>query len=391
MSAQQLGTIHPPSPHKSIWEVNLRYDKHNQAQPHPDLARKKEDEKDIEKVPELVHTMLYGKSRDRIHAAFSLLNLSQKKNFRKPLGMSQDFIENICALLVIDQESDAHRRCQQHALGVLCNLLLEDPLLDTFIANDENCLPGLAKMLRSGDKVTQELAAKTLDYLCVTPENQTLVCNTDGILSGLISLLQNSKSTTTKNHGLQALIYLSANGKNRFLLAREDGLLDELERGITNTSDPTGGVTQKSVQVLYNLCLLKENLPVIAKSKQIRQILREKQSEVKERINSAEDRPYEGLDNDASTYKLTGISLDFLFTYDSRLNSKIILRGEGYNASSIQIGKHAVSRSMIEDAASANRLLDESMPKEATGISNEEEAHNRRRNARMKSLQQHQE
>jgi hypothetical protein len=208
-------TSQPQPSTKSIWELNLRYDKNQIINPNPDIARKNEAEQLLDKAPELVHIMLYGKSKDRIHAAFSLKNLSEQKRFRKPLGMSQDFIENISALLVIDQDTDAHKRCQQHALGILSNLLLEDPIMDSFIANDENCLPGIAKMLRSGDKTTQELVAKTLDYMSVTPDNQTLVCNSDGILSGFVTLLQTTKAVETRAHALQALVYLSGNSKNR--------------------------------------------------------------------------------------------------------------------------------------------------------------------------------
>ncbi|KAL0481310.1 hypothetical protein AKO1_012746 [Acrasis kona] len=339
------------SPYKQLYGLNLKYEKNQIINPNPENARKHHAELILDKVPELVHIMIYGKSKDRIHAAFGLRNLTEEKRFRRPLGMSYDFIENVCALLMINQEGDAHKRCQQHALGILNNLLLEDPILDTFIANDENSLPGLAKMLRSTDRTTQELASKMLDYITVTQENQTLVCTSDRILSGVVVLLRNTKSNEVREHVLQALIYLSNNAKN----SREENLLEELQRCIT-ISDSEGTISQRAIQVLYNICLLKENIPVISRDPDIRQILRDKQHEVKKRLNSTEEK-YKGFENDVITYKLTGVIADLLYTYDTRLNSKIILRGEGFNHSVITIGKHA-SRSIVEDSMTrSNRNL----------------------------------
>lgn len=110
---------------KKLYELTLRYDKNQIIHPNPDTANKQEAELILEKVPELARMMITGKTKERVHAAFGLKNLSDDKQFRKPLCMCKDFIESVCAVLFMEQNTDAHRRCQQHALAILNNLLLE--------------------------------------------------------------------------------------------------------------------------------------------------------------------------------------------------------------------------------------------------------------------------
>jgi hypothetical protein len=114
---------------KKLVELTLRYDKNQIIHPNPDMANKPEAELILEKVPELVSIMLYGKSKERVHAAFGLKNLSDEKRFRIPLCLTPEFIESICAILFLEQNADAHRRCQQHALAIVNNLLLEVSIL----------------------------------------------------------------------------------------------------------------------------------------------------------------------------------------------------------------------------------------------------------------------
>lgn len=88
-------------------------------------------------------------------------------------------------------------------------------MIDGFIANDENTLPGITNMLFKDDKETQELVSKILDYLSITKDNQTLICCTDKLISGVVHLLRKTTSNKARNHILQALIYLSSNPNNR--------------------------------------------------------------------------------------------------------------------------------------------------------------------------------
>ena len=110
---------------KKLYELTLRYDKNQIIHPNPDMANKQEAELILEKVPDLASVMISGKSKERVHAAFGLKNLSDNKRFRTPLCMCKDFIESVCAVLFMEQNTDAHRRCQQHALAILNNVLLE--------------------------------------------------------------------------------------------------------------------------------------------------------------------------------------------------------------------------------------------------------------------------
>jgi len=237
------------SPLKKIETVNLRYDRNVIINPNPD---KKPAEEEIlhYKVPELLQKLLSfaledktikPDSNDAIHASYLLRQYSENPSLRKALAFCPDFIEVLCIVLNIADvlvslysasestnmsvtqtvlfgaHSSALKRCQQHALAILNNLLLEDPLIDSYVANDENCLPGLSKMLTSSNQEIQDLAAKTLDYLSVTPENQTLICYAEDILYSIIRLLHSTKSDEAKKHVLQALIYLSANPKNVYV------------------------------------------------------------------------------------------------------------------------------------------------------------------------------
>jgi hypothetical protein len=214
--------------------------------------------------------------------------------------------------------------------------------MDSFIANDENFLPGLAKMLCSHEKLTQELAAKCLDYVSITPDNQTLICTTDSMMKGMVQLLKNTRSIEARSNVLQSLVYLSANPKNRFTIARVKNILDEF-KNCMSFKEPA--ISHKTIQVIYNLCLMKENIPLVARHNDLRIAIKARHSDVQDKLHGSKEE-YEGFQNDIVTFKLTGVVLDLLYTFDTRLNSKIILRGEGYNSPSIVIGKH-VSKSMV--------------------------------------------
>ena len=219
--------------------------------------------------------------------------------------------------------------------------------MDAFIANDENMLPGLAKMLESPDRTTQDLAAKCLDYVSVSPEHHTLVCTTENLLRGVTQLLRNTRSRETRMHAIQALVYLSSHTNNRFLIARTPDLLLEFKECL-ELRDPD--ITLQTTQILYNLCLLKENIPLVAKNNELRMVLKARHAEAQDMLQTSEE--YEGIEKDLSILKLSGVTLDLLYTYDTRLNSKIILRGEGFHSPSIAIGKH-VSQSMIGSLSSS--------------------------------------
>jgi hypothetical protein len=110
---------------KNLVKLTLRYDKNQIIHPNPDKANKSKEEFFFEKVPQLVHILINGKPKERVHVAFGLKNLSEDKRFRIPLCMSADFIEAVCSLFYIEENTDVTRRCQFHGLAILNNLLLE--------------------------------------------------------------------------------------------------------------------------------------------------------------------------------------------------------------------------------------------------------------------------
>ncbi|KAG2378283.1 hypothetical protein C9374_008426 [Naegleria lovaniensis] len=342
MASSPFKLYDSPSRSKTLSELTFKFDTKPIINPNPDVANKSESELVLDKVPEQIQSLLYGKTKDRIHASCNLRKLSDEKVLRKPLAMTNNFVESICAVLMADQENDGQKRCQQHALAILGNLLLEDPLLDTFIANEENCLPGLSKMLCSDDKETLELASRVLDYISVTFQNQSLVCTTDGLLYSIVQCLKSStKNLKVKQHVVQALVYLSANPKNRFVLARESGLLEEIN-GILDTHhrmDEQHNLPRMAMQVIYNLCLLKENIPLIAKHG-VRNNIKKKNQIVRESIQSTKngERQYPGYQNDILIWKLSCVVLDAINLYDKRFDSQSVLNNTGYNSSVIEIG-----------------------------------------------------
>ncbi|KAF0974774.1 hypothetical protein FDP41_006248 [Naegleria fowleri] len=384
MASSPFKTFDSPSRSKTLSELTFKFDKNQIINPNPDVAHKSESELVLEKVPELIQNLLYGKTKDKIHASCNLRKMSDEKVLRKPLAMTNNFVESICAVVMTEQESDGQKRCQQHALAILGNLLLEDPLLDTFIANEENCLPGLSKMLCSDDKETLELASRVLDYISVTFQNQSLVCTTDGLLYSIVQCLKTSqKNLKVKQHVIQALVYLSANPKNRFVLARESGLLEEIN-GILETHhrmDEQHNLPRMAMQVIYNLCLLKENIPLIAKHG-IRNTIKKKNHVVKDSIQSTKngERQYPGYQNDILIWKLSSVVLDVIGLYDKRFDSQSVLNNTGFNSSVIEIGAFK-SRSIV--------MLDEdeeirSLKNQSTAASNNEtqsDAFDRRRRA----------
>ncbi len=110
---------------KKLVELTLRYDKNQIIHPNPDKANKTEEEFVLEKIPDLVRILINGKPKERVHVAFGLKNLSEEKRFRIPLCICADFIEAICSLFYIEENTDVTRRCQFHGLAILNNLLLE--------------------------------------------------------------------------------------------------------------------------------------------------------------------------------------------------------------------------------------------------------------------------
>ncbi|EFC46557.1 predicted protein [Naegleria gruberi] len=341
-------------------ELTFKYETKPIINPNPELANKSEAELTLEKVPDYIQTLLYGKSKDKIHASCMLRKISDEKILRKSMAMINNFIEAISAILVIEQENDAHKRCQQHALAILGNLLLEDPIIDAFIANEENCLPGLAKMLCSSDRETVELAARVLDYMSVTFQNQTLVCGTDTILYGIVQSLRSSgKSLKIKHHIIQALVYLSANPKNRFMIARENGIFDEINAMIDthHRLDEQHNVPKMAMQVMYNLCLLKENIPLIAKHG-IRHTIKKKLSIVKESIQSTNggERQYPGYQSDLLIWKLSSVVMDLLGLFERRFESQSVLNGTGFNAPIIEVGNHKARSIVLIDEEEESKL-----------------------------------
>jgi hypothetical protein len=216
-------------------------------------------------------------------------------------------------------------------------------------------LPGLVKMLSSDHKHIQEQAAKCLHSVSVNEENQTLVCTTEGLLAAVVHLLRNTKSNETRNHVLQALVLLSSNHKNLFTIAREKGMLDALKDCLATEKDLS--TIEKATQILYHLCLLKENIPLIAKNSDLYFIVKAKNDEVQHRLQNS-DNQYKGFESDVIAFKLTGIILDMIYTYETRLNNKVILRGEGFNGSEIAIGNH-LSKTMIKSSTSISESIEE--------------------------------
>eukprot|EP00761_Pharyngomonas_kirbyi_P013929 gb/GECH01013959.1/.p1 GENE.gb/GECH01013959.1/~~gb/GECH01013959.1/.p1 ORF type:complete len:461 (+),score=151.23 gb/GECH01013959.1/:1-1383(+) len=212
----------------------------------------------LNRVGEHLYLFTQGKPKDRIHSGFVLKSLSSKPELRLSLAMTGDFIECICLILSEDaNESDAARRCQQHSLSIIVNILLEDPVLDTFIAHEENCIPGISKALCSEYQLTQELAATAIDYICVMEDNRSLVCCTEGMLDSLAKLLQYTDSLLARKHCLQAILYLSQHSRNRFILARNFGLLDEIEDSFFVMDYE---VVSLCTRIVYELSQARENI-----------------------------------------------------------------------------------------------------------------------------------
>ena len=147
----------PPLSARRIQAINIRYDRNLLIHPNPD---KKSQEEEIleEKIPDLLRILLNflleekslkPDSKEAIHAAYTLRQFSESALLRKAIPFCPDFIEVMCLMLNISEVivrlnatpessamsttqsilfgsySSALNRCQQHALAILNNILLE--------------------------------------------------------------------------------------------------------------------------------------------------------------------------------------------------------------------------------------------------------------------------
>lgn len=107
---------------KKLADLNLRFLK-------PNILGSDVDSDDIMKlssIPTLLNTIVDGtKSNERIHSAYKLKLLSDEKKFRKPMALTRGLIETLSTVLCMESEEYSIHRCQQHALAILANLLLE--------------------------------------------------------------------------------------------------------------------------------------------------------------------------------------------------------------------------------------------------------------------------
>lgn len=163
----------------------------------------------------------------------------------------------------------------------------QDRALHTYIVYEENFLPGIALTLQTADPQTQvrvhaqrgsrtksatshfrvcdnmqELVATATDMMSAVTEHQTLICGTDDMLKGLVMLCQNSSATSTRQRVLHTLVQLSANSKNRFVMVRQQDLLEQLVQCL---ADPSEELTRLAIQALFNLTLPDENSNVLRK------------------------------------------------------------------------------------------------------------------------------
>lgn len=224
-----------------------------------------------------------------------------------------------------------------------------------------------------------------LDYLCVSEDNQTLVSSAEGMLFGIVRLLHNSKSTEISGHALKALNYLSSHAHNRFSIAREPGLMDEI---IVCLSQTQPMLPYAAAQVLYNVSLLKENVPVIANNTELRKALKYTSNMLNEVLPDSEQ-----------VHNYAEEVLQLIQTYDGRLDSKVILNKEGFYVDNINVGKNNVCSSMVQitrpkgasDQTSSPMRFVEPKPTSSNASSpSKEDVEKRRREARKRALQKKQ-
>lgn len=303
-------------------------------------------------------------NKARVHACRALLKTAEERpDLRRAMILSRGLIETI-VLILQEEESNAHavRRCQHLLLNLLSTLLLSDPLLDQYIIFEPGLTDAIANQLLNSDRDIQTSISVVFDYICVAEENRTHVCGTDHMLFGVVQLLHNTKSIDAREHALQGLLYLSEISENRFIIARQAGLLEALTISLFYQQV---SIPMKSLQILHNLALLKENIPYIAKQKELREriqiillnakvILKRNnlldpsendiENENDEEVQSFQSAPqhFDTLSKDepADTpcrfekeiYRISMIILQLVFRYDTRYNSKLILEGTDYNS-----------------------------------------------------------
>jgi len=360
--------------------------------------------------------------------------------------LSRGLIETI--VLVLQEEEDeknalALRRCQQLLLDLLCQLTLTDPLLDQYIVHEEQMTDSVAKMLLSSDRELQESVAMVFDYFSVCEENRSHVCHTDHMLFGVVQLLHNTKSVDAREHVLQGVLYLSEQPENnRFLIPRQPGMLEALTLSLFYLQI---SIPAKTLQILHNVLLLKENIPLVARQKELRERIQITMNNAKkvllkhgqiESLNEEDKELLESLNEDDAEHdesppfhapppqydnlvpsgpkarqemmngtqssdpyrfekeivRISTIILQLLFRYDTRLNSKVIMDGSDFSSVRRIVVPHSegdfVSSSIVgtdsENRPAQNNAIQLDM-------SVDERIHARRNNVRRLALQRKEE
>lgn len=361
--------------------------------------------------------------------------------------LSRGLMETIVLILQEDEDEKnalALRRCQQLLLDLLSQLTLTSPLLDQYIAHEENMTDAIAKLLLSSDRDLQESVAIVFDYFCVCEENRSHVCHTDHMLFGVVQLLHNTKSVDAREHVLQGLLYLSEMPENnRFLIPRQPGMLEALTLCLfyLQISIPT-----KTLQILHNLLLLKENIPLVARHKELRDRIQVTMNNAKRvllkngqmEIVTAEDEellqnieedhneapPFhappphydnlvpsgpkarqEIMNGDAQSsdpyrfereiVRISTIILQLLFRYDTRLNSKVILDGSDFSSMRRIVVPHSdgdfISSSVTVGGLGEEGARGAGNGAQPVGMTPDERIHARRNNVRRLAMQRKEE
>lgn len=387
-----------PGKRKSIMDINVRYTKSSLIPRNPNPLN--EDESIVRvTVPQLMQHVERAIQQSTfpvktIHTLFQLRQLSEKKKHLRPqLAALDGFVENLCKLLVhttnltrkfvrdkdgavigtisprkiastrrvsspdnrrkdssgyssssiLTQRAgdaiDGLKRCQQHAMAIINSLLLVDPEIDAYIIADSNCLVGLGRMLNSTDAESQELAGICLDYLSVTAEHKTMLCTSEDLMRGIVHILHNTDSIIARTHVLQALACLSEDPDNRFVMAREPGMLNALSHSFSYMDESPKAVLMV-MNVVYNMCQLKENVPLVERNTELKQriaIIKEGMEQIiSERDNSRHSASDDNQDNseqeanDAQVMHRCHFVTSVISLYQKRTNSDAIIDQRGW-------------------------------------------------------------
>lgn len=211
---------------------------------------------------------------------------------------------------------------------------VEDPLV---------CPIGLVCLTIWKLLVLQKLAGICLDYLSVTAEHKTMLCTSEALMRGIVHILHNTESIIARNNVLQALACLSEDPDNRFVMAREPGMLDALSHSFA-FMDESPKTVLMVMNVVYNLCQLKENVPLIERNAELKQRIAIIKEGMEQIIGEREVSHHSSTDNsscddqdsaeqeanDAQVMHRCHFITNVVSLYQKRMNSDAIIDQRGW-------------------------------------------------------------